>query len=143
MEQTMLGEDVGGDVALAAAAAAHAAAVAAHAAAGGAGAAPVAPAAPNAAARARRIIRLRNLYSHLYRHVTDLRLREIMHMNHNRDGRAAFQMLEAQCRERISDLEMFKLNAEWENASIAKSVGIHADSILSFQRFLNGLNARR
>ena len=143
LEQTMLGEDVGGDVAIAAAAAAHAAAVAAHAAAGGAGPAPVAPAPPTAAARARRIIRLRNLYSHLYRHVTDLRLREIMHMRHNRDGRAAFQMLETQCRERITDLEMFKLNAEWENASIAKSVGIHADSILSFQRYLNGLNARR
>ena len=98
LEQTMLGEDIGGDVAIAAAVAAHAAAVAAHAAAGGAGAAPVAPAAPNAAQRARRTIRLRQLYSYLYRHVTDLRLREIMHMNHNRDGRAAFQMLETQCR---------------------------------------------
>lgn len=147
LEQTMLGEDIGGDVVLAAAAAAHAAAVAAHTAAGGAaggaGPAPVGPTPPTAAQRARRATRLRTLYSHLYRHITDLRLREIMHMNHNRDGRAAFQMLEAQCRERISDLEMFKLNAEWENASITKSVGIHADSILSFQRFLNGLNARR
>ena len=37
LEQTMLGEDIGGDVAIAAAVAAHAAAVAAHAAEGGAG----------------------------------------------------------------------------------------------------------
>ena len=67
--------------------------------------------------RRRRAKRLKNLYGHLYRHVADLRLREMMHAAARNDGRAAFQLLEQHCRRDITDLEMFDLNNEWETAT--------------------------
>jgi hypothetical protein len=73
LEETMLGTDLGGD--------------------NYAGAA-----VPTAAAARRRTHSLKQLYGHLYRHVVDMRLREMMHASAHNDGRAAFRLLELQVR---------------------------------------------
>ena len=117
LEETMLGNDIGGDN--------------------------YAGAAPNGPQTRRRNRRLKLLFGHLYRHVTDLRLREMMHAQARNDGRAAFRMLELHCRRDITDLEMFDLNAEWEAATFITAVGLSLDTVTMFTRYINGLNARR
>ena len=72
----MLGEDVGGDAA---------------------GALP----GGGVAQVRRRAKRLRELYAQLYKHIPDPRLREMMHATARNDGRAAFRLLEANCRQNI------------------------------------------
>ena len=104
---------------------------------------PAAPAAGNAAAVRRRVRRLAQLYSHIYRHVPEPRLREMMDAAARNDGRAAFQMLVANCRQQIDDLELLSMNSEFDNATILKNVGYNLDSITNFARYLNGLNAQR
>ena len=118
MEETMLGEDVGGDAA---------------------GALP----GGGVAQVRRRAKRLRELYAQLYKHIPDPRLREMMHATARNDGRAAFRLLEANCRQNIDDLEMLQQDANWNNATILNSVGFNIDSITLFSRHLNGLNALR
>ena len=67
LEETMLGTDLGGDVYLA----------------GGGVAA-------NGPQTRRRNKRNKIVYSQLYRHITDIRLREMLHAQTRNDGRAAF-----------------------------------------------------
>ena len=98
---------------------------------------------PTAAQLRRRARRLKLLYGHLYRHVVDLRLREMMHAQARNDGRAAFRILEQTCRRDITDLEMFALNEEWDRCTFLSAVGLSADTITMFSRYLGGLNARR
>ena len=117
LEETMLGDDIGGDN--------------------------YAGPAPSAAATRRRDKRLKSLYSHLYRHVADLRFREMMHASARNDGRAAYLLLATHCRREITDLEMFDLNSEWDSATFVNTVGISLDTITTFSRYMNGLNARR
>ena len=119
LEETMYGLDPGGNTA----------------------AAP--PAIAGMAAARRRTKRLRELYSILYRHVPEPRLREMMHANAANDGRAAFELLEANCRQVIDDLELLQMDADWTAASILNTVGFSMDSITLFSRHLNGLNALR
>ena len=119
LEETMFGLDPGGNAA----------------------AAP--PAIAGMAAARRRTKRLRELYSILYRHVPEPRLREMMHANAANDGRAAFELLEANCRQVIDDLELLQMDADWTAASILNTVGFSMDSITLFSRHLNGLNALR
>ena len=119
LEETMFGMDPGGDAA-------------------------GAPAAPGGAAAARRRARRgRDLYSLLYRHVPEPRLREMMHANARNDGRAAFRLLETNCRQAIDDLELLQMDADWNSATILNAVGFSVDSITLFARHLNGLNALR
>jgi len=120
LEETMLGTDIGGDVYLA-------------------GGNP----APNLQETRRRSKRLRKLFSILYRHVTDMRLREMIAAQANNDGRAAFQLLERNCRERVTDLEMQALNIQFDSVSIGANIGCSADTITELDRLLCGLNARR
>ena len=77
-----------------------------------------APAGGGAAQVQRRNKRLRELYSLIYRHVPEPRLREMMHAVAANDGRAAFELLEANCRQQIDDLELLQMNADWDNATI-------------------------
>ena len=119
LEQTMLGTDPGGN------------------------AAGAPPALAGAAAGRRRDRRLRELYALIYRHVPDARLREMMHASANNDGRAAFELLEANCRQQIDDLELLQMDADWNGATILNAVGYSIDSITLFSRQLNGLNALR
>ena len=91
MEETMLGEDIGGD-------------------------APGALPGLQAAQVRRRAKRLRELYAQLYKHIPEPRLREMMHATARNDGRAAFRLLEANCRQNIDDLEMLQQDANWNSA---------------------------
>ena len=120
LEETMLGTDIGGDVYLAG---------------GGAGA--------NQVETRRRNKRLRVLYSHIYRHVNEPRLREMIASQANNDGRAAFQLLVRNCRERVTDLEMQAQDMQFDGVSIEKDIGCSADTITLLDRLLCGLNARR
>lgn len=65
-----------------------------------------------------------------------------MHASARDDGRAAFRLLEVNCRRDTTDLEMFDLNNEWETATFLNTVGITIDTVTLFSRFINGLNAR-
>jgi hypothetical protein len=63
--------------------------------------------------------------------------------SHVNDGRAAFQLLVTHCRRDITDLELADLDEQWNGATIPSCVGVTADSITLFTRYINGLNARR
>ena len=89
LKETMLGTDPGGDVYLAG------------------GGAPL-----GAAAASRRNRRLTRLYAALYRHVADLRLREMMDTDTPDGGRAAYLLLDRHCRRDVTDLEMFDLDKQ-------------------------------
>ena len=104
---------------------------------------PPPPMPPDANAMARHRKRNKTLYAHLYAHLADLRLREMLSAMCPRDGRRAFQYLEQQCARQITDLELFAHNKEWEDASITSCIGVKVDSVTMFSRYLNGLNARR
>ena len=99
--------------------------------------------APSAAQARRRTKRNKKLYSFLYAHVIDLRLREAMAANHQHDGAGAFSMLEATCGYVVTDLELFDLDAIWDAVSIRNTIGISADTVTLLARHLSGLNARR
>ena len=118
LEETMFGTDTGGDAA-------------------------GAPAGGTAAQQRRRTARLRKLYAILYRHVPEPRLREMLYANARNDGRAAYQLLVANCRQAVDDLELLQLDADFDTATILNSVGYSMDSITLFARHLNGMNALR
>ena len=44
---------------------------------------------------------------------------------------------------KLQDLELADLDEQWNAATIASCVGVTADSITHFTRYINGLNARR
>jgi hypothetical protein len=117
---SQLGTDVGGDVYLA-----------------GGGAAPNGPQTRHHNKRNKMV------YTHLYRHVTDIRLREVMYTQARNDDCAAFQLLVIHCRREITDLELAGLDEQWNAATISSCVGVTADFITHFTRYINGLNARR
>ena len=83
------------------------------------------------------------VYSQIYRHITDIRLREMLHAQARNDGCAAFRLLVIHCRREITDLELADLDEQWNAAMIASCVGVTAGSITHFTRYINGLNAWR
>ena len=97
----------------------------------------------NAAQTRRRNKRNKKLFALLYAHVMDLRLRETMTADHNNDGRGAFIMLQNTCGVVYTDLEMFELDAIWDDVSIHKSIGRSAETVTLLARHLRGVNARR
>ena len=86
---------------------------------------------------------VKHLFGYLYRHVADLRLQEMMFLQAQSDGRVAYLVLDQACRRDITDLELTRLNQDFDNSSIEADVGITSDSITLFGRHLNGVNARR
>ena len=119
-EQTLLGKDIGGAEWLAA------------------GNGPA-----SAAQKTRHDQRNKKVYTQLYRHVADHRLREMIDTGAKGDGHAAYKLINQQCRRVITDLELSTLDKEWDNCSITSSIGVKIDSIILFARLLTGLNARR
>ena len=73
----------------------------------------------------------------------DLRLREVFKNDFPRDGRAMWQHLVQQCCIQVDDLRLLQHDADFDNATILNTVGYVLDSVVLFQRFLNGLNAKR
>jgi hypothetical protein len=59
------------------------------------------------------------------------------------DGREAYVVLNRACRREITDLEIQQLDQDFNNSSIEADIGINADSITSYSRYLIGLNAKR
>ena len=57
-------------------------------------------------------------------------------------GAAAWALVLSECDQGTSDLEILDIMAEFEAASIEKSVGYSADTITMYARELNSLNAR-
>lgn len=85
--------------------------------------------------------RRRDLYGKLYKHVENERIREQFATLGN-DGRAAWLLLERECRIELTDVEILEMEGEWARASILSHVGYHEASITDFLRHLNALNAR-
>ena len=54
--------------------------------------------------------RAKHLFGYLYRHVADLRLQEMIFLQAQSDGRAAYLVLNQACRRDITDLELTQLN---------------------------------
>ena len=104
------------------------------------------PAPENATQRRASIKRSKTLFGKIFRHISNDGLRKrlsAMEGNDNMSGRAAWLLLERECRPVISDLDVERLNALWVNASIQNSVGHTPGTCLDFKRYLNGLNADR
>ena len=80
---------------------------------------PNGPSAPQARAHTRRC---KHLFGYLYKHVADLRLQEMISIQAQGDGRAAFLLLNQACRRDVTDLELTQLNQDFDNASIEKDV---------------------
>ena len=87
--------------------------------------------------------RAAHLFGHLYKHLADTRLREMIFMQAQSDGRAAYLVLNQACRRDITDLEIQQLNHDFNNSSIEGDIGVNADSMTSYSRYLVGLNAKR
>ena len=60
----------------------------------------------------------------------------------DRLGAEAWQLILRECGEGTSDLEMIKIKASFNNASITDSVGHKIDTITAFGRHLNAHNSR-
>ena len=78
-----------------------------------------------------------------HRHVADLRLEEMIFLQAQSDGRAAFLVFNQACSRDITNLELTALNQDFDNSNIEADVGVTSDSITLFSRHLNGINARR
>ena len=87
--------------------------------------------------------RVKHLFGYLYRHIADMRLQEMISLQSQGGGHAAFLVLNAACSRDITDLELTVLNQVFDNSSIEADVGVTSDSITLFSRHLSGINAQR
>ena len=87
--------------------------------------------------------RAKHLFGYLYKHIADARLREMIFLQAQSDGRAAYVVLQQACSRDITDLEITQFNQDFDNSSIEADIGINVDSITLYARHLSGLNARR
>ena len=102
-----------------------------------------APPLGGAAAHVRaRLKRRRDLFRHLYRHVENADLRQ-MASALGKDGREFWLLLERECREAKTDLELLTMDSQWADCTIANTVGQVPDSITRFSRHLQRLNGLR
>ena len=83
-------------------------------------------------------------FERVYAHVDDERLREMLSAlpDDDRRGAGAWALVLAECDQGTTDLEILDIKAEFESASIEKTVGYSADTVTLFARELNSLNAR-
>ena len=87
--------------------------------------------------------RAKHLFGYLYKHIADARLREMIFIRAQSDGRAAYVIMTQNCSRDITDLEITQLNQDFDDSTIEVDVGVNSDSITLFARHLVGLNARR
>ena len=87
--------------------------------------------------------RAKHLFGYLYKHFADARLREMIFLQAQPDGRAAYVVMSQTGSRDITDLETMQLKQDFDNSSIGADVGINRDSITLYARHLSGLNARR
>ena len=75
-------------------------------------------------------------YERVYAHIDDERLREMLSAlpDNDRRGVAAWNLVLTECDQGTSDLEILDIQAEFEAASIEKSVGYTADTITMYAR---------
>jgi hypothetical protein len=83
-------------------------------------------------------------FSLIYRHVDDERLREMLDAlpPSNRRGTAAWQLIERECANGTTDLEILDYRLDFQQCTIESDVGYSEETILKFSRVLNSLNAR-
>ena len=83
-------------------------------------------------------------FERIYAHVDNQRLRDMFAAipAGNRRGAAAWQTLVAECGFGTTDLFILDLKKEYENATIDKDVGHHAETITDFNRLLLAINAK-
>jgi hypothetical protein len=104
-------------------------------------AAPI-PMAGGIAAQRRRTRRLKVAYIHLYKHLTDRSLQQMLADEAHNDGYEAWQIVKRECDEPITDLEIQDLKSNVRNLTILGSVGYQNFSISQFRRALNDENGK-
>ena len=106
---------------------------------------PGAPPAIGAAAAAlrRRTLRNRKAFGDLYKHIVNVTVKQSLKANFDGQGYEAMQWLIANFRETVDDLEITKLDRDWNEASIIADIGIDIDSPLRFKLHLDALNGLR
>ena len=103
---------------------------------------------PNQAGHANAVRRRRRrqakAYECVYRHIEDDRLKEMLHAlpNNDRRGAAAWALLQAQCDQGANDLVTLDIKKDYQNLSIDGTIGHNEETLTTFNRYLNALNAR-
>ena len=105
------------------------------------GAGPI-PLPGGAVAQRRRVKRLKIGYVHLYKHLTDRSLQQMIADEANNDGYEAWEIVKRECDEPITDLELQDMKTNVRNLTILGSVGYHNFSISQFRRALNDENSK-
>ena len=84
-----------------------------------------------------RIKRQAFAYKLVFRHINDPRLRELLNELGNPDsvGRDAWQLIETECQEQMTDLEIIELKERFTSATIMSSVGHSESSITDYARY--------
>jgi hypothetical protein len=94
------------------------------------------------AGRKRRKRRTKLAYSYVYQHITDERLRKMLHDEAFNDGRAAWLVINRECDINITDLEIEDLKNAVRSLTIINTVGYNEHSVTMFRRTLNDVNTK-
>jgi hypothetical protein len=89
--------------------------------------------------------RHKKAFSLIYQHIDDDRLKEMLEAlpNTNRRGTLAWQLIERECANGTSDLEILEYRLEFQQCTIESDVGSYSEeTILKFSRVLISLNSR-
>ena len=105
-------------------------------------AAPAAPLPTSGVAVRRRAKRLKWAFSHLYKHITDDALRRMITNEAHNDGRAAWRIIQRECDQPITELELEEMRQNVRGMTIAHSVGYTEYSVSRFRRALVDENSK-
>ena len=92
----------------------------------------------------RRKRRQAKAYHMVYMHVDDERLKEMLAAlpADDRRGCASWALLVGECDEGTTDLQILSIRTEFENCTIELHVGYNEETVTTFARLLNSINAR-
>lgn len=94
------------------------------------------------AAMRRRTKRLKWAFVHLYRHITDDALRRMITNEAHNDGRAAWKIIQRECDQPVTELELEEMRQNVRSMTIAHSVGYTEYSVSRFRRALVDENCK-
>ena len=88
--------------------------------------------------------RKRKAFAKLYAHISCTNTRTYIHKSFYNDPHGAWTYIDAQCRTRVTNLEVRKLNRAWDDTNIRDDVGIlKVGTLSSFVRLLQKMNSNR
>ena len=84
-------------------------------------------------------------FSIIYQHISDERIKEMLHdlPQNDRRGADAWALVVRECDQGTTDLEILDIKQDFTNATIESNVGHSEETIINFSRLLNSLESTR